>query len=395
VGFCEYVAGCRSLDELCQHIALAASASVTADDARALAVQSDRLRAQLNARTRDRRASRRGAAPVPPLKAPGGIELSRRGETTPPNVSVVLPTRYDSEALPRTIESFLTARSIRTQLEFVIIDDDSPAGVDGTALDHLVGIQRRNAAITVVQPGKRLGITAARNLGAQWATGDWLFIADAHVEVARGWDANVREYARVGRILAATIVSDDTGARGFGASLELPSLTIRWNTEQPGDLAPVQVASSAGMVVDRELYYSLGGFDPGMLCYGPHEAEFSLRAWLRGAEVLNLPGLEVRHRFRGPAEREATLRANLELALHNRLRFALLYLPSDLVLTMVRDMTIDYPAEAVAQACVLVASSDVWRRRSLLRKKELFSFGWFSRKFALETPDGQPATPAG
>jgi hypothetical protein len=69
-GFQQYLAGCRSIDELCRQIALAASANVTADDARALAVQSDRLRAQLNARTGCRPARRRGAASVPTVKAP-------------------------------------------------------------------------------------------------------------------------------------------------------------------------------------------------------------------------------------------------------------------------------------------------------------------------------------
>jgi hypothetical protein len=43
----------------------------------------------------------------------------------------------------------------------------------------------------------------------------------------------------------------------------------------------------------------------------------------------------------------------------------------------------------------LVASSDVWTRRSLLRKKELLSFGWFSRKFGLEAPDSQLAMVGG
>jgi hypothetical protein len=37
----------------------------------------------------------------------------------------------------------------------------------------------------------------------------------------------------------------------------------------------------------------------------------------------------------------------------------------------------------------------VWTRRSLLRKKELFSFGWFSRKFGLEVPGDQLAAVGG
>jgi glycosyltransferase involved in cell wall biosynthesis len=394
-GFREYIAGRCSLDELRRLTATAASANVTAEDARALAVQSDRLRAQLADRPGGvRTRPRRSAASTPAIRTPGA-KLSRLSGTGRPDISVVTPTRYDTQALPRTIESFLDTRSLGTKLEFVIVDDASPLGVDGDALDRLFSLRERNASITVVQPGGHIGITQARNLGARHASGDWLFVTDAHVQVTPGWDAIIREYARIKRILAATIVSDETGGQGFGASLEVPSLTIRWNPEPVGDLAPVQVASSAGMVIDRQLYSSLGGFDPGMPFYGPHEAEFSVRAWLRGAEVLNLPGLQVLHRFRSAEEIDETLRADLHLVLHNRLRFALLYLPSDLVLKMVRDMTTDYPVQVVAQACDLVASSDVWTRRSLLRKKELLSFGWFSRKFGLEAPDSQLAMVGG
>jgi glycosyltransferase involved in cell wall biosynthesis len=390
-GFRQYVAGRCTLDELRRLTAAAAGVHVTAEDASALAVQSARLRAALADRPAvTSNGPRRSAAPSAAAKAPGA-KLVRLGSTTQPDISVVMPTRNDTQALPRTIESFLSQKSHSTRLEFVIVDDDSAQGVDGIAVDRLFSLRDRNASITVVQPGTHVGITRARNLGARYAKGDWLFVVDAHVQATPGWDSTVREFARVKRILAATIVDDQTGGQGFGASLELPSLTTRWNTEPAGDLAPVQVASSAGLVIDRQLYTSLGGFDPGMMSYGPHEAEFSLRAWLRGAEVLNLPGLQILHAFRGAEERDETLRANLPMVLHNRLRFALLYLPSGLVLKMVRDMTSDYPAQMVAEACDLVTSSDVWTRRSLLRKKELFSFGWYLRKFGLDVPSGQLA----
>lgn len=389
--FCEYTAGRCGLDELRRLTAAAASANVTAEDARALTVQSDRLRAQLADRSTSARSGlRRSARSTSAAKTPGA-KLSQFGGTRRPDISVVMPTRYDTEALPRTIESFLDTRSPSTILEIVIVDDASPLGVDGDALDHLFSLQERNASISVIQAGSHIGITKARNLGARYAKGDWLFVTDAHVQVTSGWDHIVREHARIKRILAATIISDETGGQGFGASLEVPSLAIRWNSGPAGDLAPVQVASSAGMVINREFYYSLGGFDEGMPFYGPHEAEFSVRAWLRGAEVLNLPGLQVLHRFRSAEEIDETLRANLHLALHNRLRFALLYLPSDLVLKMVRDMTTDYPVQVVKRACDLVASSDVWTRRSLLRDKELLTFRWFSHKFGFEAPDDQLA----
>jgi glycosyltransferase involved in cell wall biosynthesis len=393
-GFREYVAGHRSLDDLRRLTAALVSANVAAQDAHALDVQSARLRGKFDRRVASRRrCSRPSASPNGPTQERGGApQLTRLGRPGNPDISVVMPTRYDTSALPSTIGSFMATRSRNTRLEFVIVDDASPDGVDGATFEQLFDMQRQNASIVVVRPDQHVGITRGRNLGARYARADRLFITDAHVKVEHGWDAMVAEYAQARRVLAATIASDETGGRGFGASLEMPCLTIRWNSEPAGDAAAVHVAASSGMVVDRKLYRSLGGFDSGMILYGSAGAEFSIRAWLSGAEVLNLPDLVVWHRFRSAEERQQTLIANLHFVLHNRLRLALLYLPDDLVLQIVRDMATHYPGRAVAQACDLVASSDVWRRRSLLRERELLPFRWFSRKFGLEIPGRQRIT---
>ena len=384
-GFREYVAGHRSLEGLRRLTAALASTNVTAQDAHALDVQSSRLRGQVENRTASRRGRVRPLASSnrPAKKSGGAPKLTRLGQEANPDISVVMPTRYDTALLSSTIGSFMATRSQDTGVEFVIVDDDSPAGVDCAMFERIFDIPRMNVSIVVVHPGQHVGITRARNLGARYARADRLFITDAHVSVEYGWDAMVAEYAQARRVLAATIADEETGGQGFGVSLEMPSLTVRWNSEPPDNLTAVHVAASSGMVLSSELYRSLGGFDSGMIHYGSAEAEFSIRAWLNGAEVLSLPGLLVWHRFRSAYERQQTLITNLHFVLHNRLRLALLYLPDDVVLQVMRDMATRYPGTAVAQACDLVASSDVWRRRSFLRERELLTFGWFSRKFGL------------
>ena len=388
-GFCDYVSGRRSLEELRMLTSVLAGANVTSQDARELGEQSARLRARLSSRTRlgDGRTRRR-RRPAQGTRVVGGVTRSTlAGHADTPDVSVVMPTRHDTALLPATIESFLRARSRDTRLEFVVVDDASPAGVDPAAFEPLLGPRGQRASLTVLRPPAHVGIPRARNLGARYARGGRLFITDAHVEVDPGWDALVTEYATAGRVLAATIVDAQTGTPGFGATLQMPALTFQWNAETSGDLSAVPVAASAGMAIDRELYWSIGGFDPGMIMYGSNEAEFSVRAWLRGAEVLNLPRLIVRHRFRTASERQETFIANLHFVLHNRLRFALLYLPDDVALYVLRDMAAHYPDQVIARACSLVTASDVWRRRSLLRRQEVLTFTWFTRKFGLEVAD--------
>src|SRR5262249_29471739 len=149
------------------------------------------------------------------------------GKPGAPDLTVVIPTRHDTAALPATIRSFLAARTRETRLEFVIVDDASPGGVDAATFEGLLREPGPSASLTVLRPPGHIGITRARNLGARYARADRLFITDAHVEAGPGWDAVIAEHAGTSRILAATIVSDQTGAPGFGASLRLPALTLR------------------------------------------------------------------------------------------------------------------------------------------------------------------------
>jgi glycosyltransferase involved in cell wall biosynthesis len=389
VAYCGYVAGHHGLDQLRNLIRTVATARVSAEDHAALARQANALRARLANRPKHTKIPMPVADWASHVGAPRKVARSMYpGRSARPDVSIVIPTRYDTASLPATITSFLEQRSDRTRLEFVIVDDASPLGVDGRALMRSLDLVARDASITVAAPGRHIGIPQARNLGARCARADRLFITDAHVAVERDWDAVVAEYTRPRRVLAATIVHDETGACGFGAGLQMPGMTMVWNDTSTGDLGPVQVAASSGMVLDRNLYWSLGGFDEGMVMYGSAEPEFSVRAWLRGAEILNVSRLRVHHRFRSALERHRTVTENLPFVLQNRLRFALLYLDEDGVLRILRDMARSHPAPSVSQACDLVEASDVWSRRIALRERELLSFSWFARRFGFDIPGG-------
>lgn len=391
-GFCEYVAGRTGLEELCQLTAQVAHAHVTAQDAHALRLQSARLRRQLPGRAvahrvRPRRSDSWSATPKVPRDVAVSI-LPADGRRPDVNVSVVLPCRLHTAALPGTIRSFLSTRSRDTRVEFVVVDGDGLHDADLAPFARIADLKAENASIRVVHHRGNEGPTWVRNLGARYASGERLFLTDAHAQVETGWDATVADYRSSRRVLAATIVDDKTSTRGFGASLRLPGLTVEWNPAGQRGPTAVQVAASAGMILDRSLYWSIGGFDPGMIMPGSADAEFSLRAWLSGAEVLNVPGLTVRRRVHGTAQPSAALPANLHIALYERLRLAVLYLPSDLVLRLLSDMAANHPEAVVAQACSLLAASDAWRRRSTLREHELLPFGWFSRRFGLEVNRG-------
>jgi hypothetical protein len=230
-------------------------------------------------------------------------------------------------------------------------------------------------------------VARARNLGARISRGEILFMTDAHVRFTAGWDRLVLEHVRPSHVLAATITDPASGFRGYGCRLVVPFMGTHWNrrAHDPGD--PVQLASACGTVIPGELWERLGGYDEGMIVYGGSEPEFSVRAWLGGAQIVSVPDLEVAHRFKSRSERGSFIGPLRPAMIHNNLRFGLLYLGRLESFRMLRHLAMSYP-DQVQEALALLTHSDVWRRRESLRRQLLHPFEWFVDRFELRDQVG-------
>jgi hypothetical protein len=100
-----------------------------------------------------------------------------------------------------------------------------------------------------------------------------LFITDAHATFSEGWNSEIARLSASGRVLAATIRDRDSTWRGFGCRLVVPHMGTHWNGDRPEGPTAVQVASSAGTILDRSLFHEIGGYDEGMMVYGGFEPE--------------------------------------------------------------------------------------------------------------------------
>jgi glycosyltransferase involved in cell wall biosynthesis len=233
----------------------------------------------------------------------------------------------------------------------------------------------------------RCGVPRARNYAARLATGDVLFVTDAHVRFPAGWDAIVQEHLRPDRILAGAVSQANTPFVGYGCQLVVPFMGTYWNKEPPPGLTEVQIAACPATVLSRDLFNRLGGYDEGMIMYGAAEPEFSLRAWLYGAEVMLVPQLLVEHRFRPPHERVAFVRGVREHMVGNSLRFGLLYADEDGAFQLLRYYALKFP-NLFHQALATVERSDVWRRRTELEAMLARPFSWFVEHFGLKDKAG-------
>jgi glycosyltransferase involved in cell wall biosynthesis len=302
----------------------------------------------------------------------------------PPKISFVMPARNERyEHLLASVSSIIEGRFTDCDVEAIIVDDAS----ENDSCDRLTASRYRKF-IKVLRLPNRAGVPCARNFGACAAKGEILFITDAHVNLCEGWDNHVLEHMRPNRVIAATIADPKSSFKGYGCRLVVPFMGTNWNRDIPQGVVAVQIAACPGTVLKNSLFQKIGGYDAGMIMYGAAEPEFSVRAWLTGAEVVSVPDLEVHHRFKNKSQRNRHVRELRSFMVHNCLRFGLLYLGRLASLQMMRHLTMTFPAHA-KQAFFLLNESDIWDRKQFLVNTLRHDFNWYIERFDLKDQIGR------
>jgi len=301
-----------------------------------------------------------------------------------PSISVIIPARNEGERVRDTVTSLVDGCVQPANVEVIIVDDASSKAHRPIIPQFVKGMRVR-----IVRSSHHLGVGVARNRGAREARGDLLFITAAHARFSSNWDAEIARLAAPGRVLAATVCDLDSTWRGFGCRLVVPFMGTHWNGIQPDVPTAVQVASSAGTILERALFNEIGGYDEGMMVYGGFEPEFSVRAWCSGAEIVTASEIEVLHRFKPVRERVKFSSQNRTYMVHNCLRFGVIYLPEVMIPEMIRLHTLEFPGH-VGDALRLLEQRGAWERRELLSSTLKFDFSWFVRRFNLTDQVGDP-----
>jgi glycosyltransferase involved in cell wall biosynthesis len=305
-----------------------------------------------------------------------------------PDISVVMPAHNEGPRLAGTIESIAETRTTRARVEIVIADDQSH---DDTA-DHLRAawprLSRYPRLDVVVSPTpERSGVPRSRNHAARRATSEILFITDAHVRFPHGWDALAFKHVRADRMLAGAVGEASSRFVGYGCRLVVPFMGTYWNRDRPRRPEPVQIAACSATVLTKELFDRLGGYDDGMVMYGAAEPEFSVRAWLSGAEIVVVPQLMVQHVFKPKEERITFIRAVRRHMVANGLRFGLLYASEAGAFQLLRYYALKFP-NIFREAFADVERSNVWERRAQLQRELRRPFSWFVERFDLRDQAG-------
>ena len=216
------------------------------------------------------------------------------GEARPVEVDVVVVAFGPEPWLPRAVDAALG--SIGVEARVVLVDN---GGTEG-AVDELAG----RDGVTVVRPGRNTGFAEGCDLGVAAGTAPLVALVNPDAVVEPGALAALAAVARrpeVG-LATASVRLADRPERLNSAGNDIHFLGLSWSGcfdepaadhDRPRD---VTGASGAGMMVRRDVWEALGGFDPEFFAY--HEdADLSLRCWHHGWAVRYVPEAVVHHRY--------------------------------------------------------------------------------------------------
>lgn len=249
------------------------------------------------------------------VDATGADEHGVEGRAAPPSVSIVIPCRDGHGALARTLATVAAQRYPSSRLEVVVADDGSdpplaPEPPGEVALD----------VVRVPQPPagqRRFGAGAARNAGAEQASGDVVLFCDAdvlldpwHVAAHARWHARSPDVVTMGPLrfvptvpasperIAQAAREDTLGelleaqAAGEHEWIERHVARTDGLLRSRPDLFRIVVAADLG--VGRALLEATGGFT-SFGRRGIEDTEFGYRLWTAGGVLVRDPRARAWH----------------------------------------------------------------------------------------------------
>ena len=265
-----------------------------ADQERALAGHAEDARVALR---------RRGCANASAVATPEGV-LSLHWTAETPLVSIIIPTRNNLNYLQRCLNS-LMERTTGAPFEVILMDDHSS---DPDVMVYYQEMTRRYDSIRIIPNEGEFNYSAVNNAGARLAHGDLLLFLNNDVEVLDAdWLVEMARWVGMsgvgmvgakllypdGRIQHAGIVVGMTGHAGhlYAGQRETAGSSLFLSPEMVRNVSAV---TGACMMVRRDLFTALGGFDEDLLL-AFSDVDLSLRVLRSGYRVVYTPAAKLIH----------------------------------------------------------------------------------------------------
>lgn len=249
-------------------------------------------------------------------------------------VSIILAPHNGMDHIDACIES-LQSQGL-SDVEMIVVDN---ASTDGTARF----VAEHHPHIRVIRSDQNLAYAGGNNLGASAANGKYLLFLNHDTLATEGFlQELVRildSHPEVGVVQSRVMMATHTGRiDSIGAYLTMTGMWVhpfQGDTFKGGDdsLAEVLGACGACLMIRRELFFQLGGFDSDFVIYF-EDADLSLRVRNLGYQVVVALQSVILH-WGGATTRELPSRFTVFHSFKNRLCLMIKNLQaSDLLLSL-------------------------------------------------------------
>jgi GT2 family glycosyltransferase len=247
----------------------------------------------------------------------------------PPDISISIVS-YNTRDLLRACLLSLEARRDEVELEIIVIDNDS---TDGSA----EMVKAEFPKVLLIEAGENLGYGRANNLGLKDANGRHFFVLNSDTEVQpralRALVDFLDERPKAGAVTAQLILPDGSIQPSCATDPNLmkvfweqtyldrlfPNNKItggytmtHWNYD---DVREVEQVAGAAVVIRREAWEQIGGFDPAFFMYF-EDTDLCIRLRKAGWSIWFLPDARVHHKVGASSDKDWQLRARMVSSLN-------------------------------------------------------------------------------
>jgi GT2 family glycosyltransferase len=198
---------------------------------------------------------------------------------------------------------------------------------DGSSDDTVAYLTAQYPDVTIVQNARNLGFAATCNLGAERARSEYLAFLNNDTRVDPGWLTALTRAVEAPSFTSEKVVCVAGKIVGWdGQRLDYDGGVVNFHghghhlraghpvSAGSTHLQPTIFACAASMLVQRDVFIDVGGFDPDYFAYF-EDVDLGWRLWLFGYRVLYCPNAVVFHRGQGTvaltkAERKRLLERN-------------------------------------------------------------------------------------
>jgi GT2 family glycosyltransferase len=219
----------------------------------------------------------------------------RRDDKAEQPAVTVCVIAFNSGPTLRTCLQRLGAQSFRA-FEAIVIDNASPDPGDAAIAAEFPWVR-------LIRNAKNLGFTGAGNQGAREGRGRWYVLLNPDAYAEPDWLAELvaagARHPKVSSFTSRQMVEGEPGVLdGLGDVMSITGIPYRGGYLNPdqGQAREGEVFSPCGaaMMIDRQLFLRLGGFDEDFFCYG-EDVDLGYRLQLAGEPTLLVPSATIHH----------------------------------------------------------------------------------------------------